>query len=93
MGVQPGELPPSSIQLRAVVVVNHPPLGMMDEAHQGTMTSNLAEDTDFPDALRGYMPDAMRELQRIALEIDNVTLNSRWTLFHSAFKVTPLKQR
>ena len=56
----------TSITLQAIVVVNHPPLGMIDESDGSII---------------GFMPDAMNEIQRIALIEDNVTLQ---------FNVTPV---
>ena len=58
---------PSQVQLRAGILTKTVPLAFVDE-------SAAFKDEPFP-TFRGFQPDLLRELQRIALELHNVTLS------------------
>jgi hypothetical protein len=71
VGVLPGASESiSCINLRALVVVNHPPLGIWNESWKG----------------EGFMADAMRELEQIAMDHDNVTLQFQVEMIPLSFK-------
>ena len=69
LGVRPEETFPTNVTLRAAVLTNTVPLAYYDES--------TTEEVPFA-AYRGFQPDLLRALIRVAQEFDNITLT--WEL-------------